>query len=156
VPEWAARRRARECALQFLFGLDFTGYAWEDAVEGFWSLAPSRQGVRQYAQSLITGVCTNREALDADIDDAVQKWSPDRVGRIERNILRIALYEMRHAKDVPTTVAINEAIELAKMYAVDEAPRFINGVLDRLREGGQKEEPPEQCPAGDVPECPLT
>lgn len=156
MPEWASRRRARECALQFLFGLEFTGYAWDETVDGFWSLAPSRQGVRQYAQSLITGVCTDRDALDAEIDDAVHKWSPDRVGRIERNILRIALYEMRNAKDVPTTVAINEAIELAKMYGVDEAPRFVNGVLDRLRANSRKQEPPEQDPAGDAPECPLT
>ena len=132
MPEWAARRRARERALQFLFSLDFTGYAWESTVEGFWSMAPSRSSVRQYAQTLIDGVCMNRDALDTEIDAAVQKWSPDRVGRIERNILRVALYEMRNAKDVPTTVAINEAIELAKMYGVEEAPRFINGVLDRL------------------------
>ena len=92
MPEWAARRRARERALQFLFGLDFTGYAWEHAVDGFWSMAPSRPAVRQYAQTLILWVCSNREALDADIDAAVQNWSPERVGRVERNILRVALY----------------------------------------------------------------
>jgi len=76
----------------------------------------------------------DRAALDADIDTAVHNWSPERVGRVERNILRIALYEMRHADDVPAAVAINEAIELAKMYGTDDAPRFVNGVLDRLRE----------------------
>ena len=136
MPEWGARRRARERALQFLFGLDFTDYAWQQAFEGFWSMAPSRPQVRKYAHALVRGVCMNRAALDADIDTAVHNWSPERVGRVERNILRIALYEMRNADDVPAAVAINEAIELAKMYGTDDAPRFVNGVLDRLRETG--------------------
>jgi len=121
--------------LQFLFGLEFTNYAWEEALHAFWAMAPSRAGVRQYAQTVIRGACENREALDRDIDSALQNWAPERVGRLERNILRIALYEMRSVADVPAAVAINEAIELAKSFGGDDAPRFINGVLDRLRVG---------------------
>ena len=136
MPEWGRRSKARERALQFLFGLDFTGCAWQHALEGFWSTAPSRPSVRKYAHALIQGVCLNREALDADIDNALQNWTPERVGRVERNILRIALFEMRHAQDVPAAVAIDEAIELAKTFGADDAARFINGVLDRLRELG--------------------
>jgi len=134
VPEFGGRSKARERALQFLFGLDFTCYAWQHALEGFWIMAPSRPTVRKYAHALIRGVCMNREALDADIDSALQHWAPERVGRVERNILRVALFEMRHAPDVPGAVAIDEAIELAKTFGTDDAPRFVNGVLDRLRE----------------------
>lgn len=132
MPDPRNRRKARERALQFLFGLDFSNYAWEDVIEVFWEAEPTRPGVKEYATTLIQEVCDRREALDADIDQAIQNWSPDRVGRIERNVLRIALYEMRCRDDVPAAVAINEAVELAKAYGSDEAPRFVNGILDRL------------------------
>jgi N utilization substance protein B len=127
------RRGARERALQFLFGLDFTEYDWEGSLESFWATCASRPGVRKYAESLVRGVMENLEDLDAAIGKAAENWAPDRIGRIERNILRVALFEMRHGEDVPTTVAINEAVEVAKRFGAEEAPRFVNGVLDRLR-----------------------
>ena len=153
------RRRAREAALHFLFGLDFTSSPWESVVDDFWAmeadvadqlvndpddeeadeywvlerLSPNA-GVREYAMQLIGGVCEHVAALDQEIATALQNWTPERVGRVERAILRIALYEMRYVPDVPPPVAINEAIEIVKRYGDDEAPRFVNGVLDRLRE----------------------
>ncbi len=129
------RRRARERAVQFLFGLDFTLYEWESAIEDFWAENPSKPGVRQYADYLIEGVIDHREALDTEIAASLDNWNPDRVGRIERNIIRIALFEIRYGLNMPPNVAINEAIEVAKRYGADEAPRFVNGVLDRLRKG---------------------
>ena len=129
------RRLARERALQFLFGLDFTGYAFEEEVEAFWESNPARPQARRYGDQLISGICAERADLDTRITAALEHWSPDRVGRIEWNIVRIALYEMLHIKDVPPNVAINEAIELAKRFGGDEAPRFVNGILDRLRKG---------------------
>jgi N utilization substance protein B len=133
VPDPRIRRRARERAMQFLFGLDFTGCEWESAIEAFWDANPSRPGVKAYARRLIAGVCANRASLDEAIAEVLRNWSPERVARVERTILRIALYEMRHMPDVPPNVAINEAIEVAKQYGSDEAPRFVNGVLDRLK-----------------------
>jgi len=133
VPDPLVRRRARERALQFLFGLEFTHYAWEDVIDNFWDTRPSRPTVKQYAIQLIRGVQENLPLLDEQIAAALQNWSADRVGRVERAILRIALYEMRHEPDVPVAVAINEAIELAKSFGTDDTPRFVNGVLDRLR-----------------------
>lgn len=133
APHPQVRRRARERALQFLFGLDFTRAPWQDAIEGFWRTYPARPNVKTYAETLIRGVFDNLDTLDRQIDAALQRWTPGRVGRIERCLLRIALFEMRYAPDVPDKVAINEALEIAKRYAWDEAPRFINGVLDRLR-----------------------
>ena len=133
MPDPLVRRRARERALQFLFGLEFTHYAWEDVIDNFWDTRPSRPTVKQYAIQLIRGVQENLPLLDEQIAAALQNWSADRVGRVERAILRIALYEMRHEPDVPVAVAINEAIELAKSFGTDDTPRFVNGVLDRLR-----------------------
>lgn len=119
--------------MQFLFGLDFTGYAWDAAIDGFWAAFPSRPSVKPYAERLIRGVCEHQEGLDRRIAEALDKWSPERVGHVERVVLRIALYEMLHVPDVPATVAINEAIEIAKRFGAEDAPRFVNGVLDRLR-----------------------
>jgi transcription antitermination protein NusB len=135
VPNPTIRRRGRERALQFLFGLDFTEYGWRESMDAFWTACASRPGVRQYAEGLIEGVMERVQELDAAIAGAADNWAPERIGRIERNILRVALYEMRYSDDVPPAVAINEAVEVAKRYGSDEAPRFVNGVLDRLRKG---------------------
>lgn len=126
------RRRARERALQFLFGLDFTKYDWQDAIEEFWTTNPTRTSVKDYSMRLIQGVVNHHEELDEAIVAALENWNWDRVGRVERNILRVALFEMRYGDDVPEKVAINEAIEVAKQFGSPEAPRFVNGVLDRL------------------------
>ncbi len=136
MPDPRIRRKARERALQFLFGLDFTNNPCEPAAAVFWEIEPTRPSVRHYAMTLIRGVCEQRDTLDEAIVGALQKWTPERIGGVERNILRIALYEMRNAQDVPIPVAINEAIELAKTFAAEEAPRFINGILDRLKDDG--------------------
>lgn len=127
------KRLARERAVQFLFGLEFTQYEWAAALDGFWEENNARPTVRQYADRLIQGVCDARDDLDTEIIASVENWSPDRVGRIELSIIRVALYEMRHMPDVPNSVAINEAIEVTKRFGSEEAPRFVNGVLDRLR-----------------------
>jgi len=137
VPDPRVRRRARERALQFLFGLGFTGCVWEDALPGFWEMNPARPAVRRYAERLIRGVCNHLPQLDAEIAVALDNWVMDRVGHVERAVLRIALYEMLHVPDVPPSVAINEAIEVVKQYGNDDAPRFVNGVLDRLRKALQ-------------------
>jgi N utilization substance protein B len=137
------RRRARERAVQFLFGLEFTKYAWDTAIEDFWAINPVRLGVKEYAEKLIEGVIANQDELDKRIDEAIEHWSPERVGRIERNVLRVAAFELLHCPDVPRGVAISEAIEVAKRFGSDEAPRFINGVLDRL--GNERAASPEEA-----------
>ncbi len=128
------RRRGRSRALEFLFAIGFTGADWREALEEFWGTFLTREAARAYAEILIEGVCEYRTELDAAIDGALRGWSPERVGRIERNILRIALFEIWFQADVPARVAINEAIELAKAYGTDESPGFVNAVLDRLKD----------------------
>jgi len=129
-----ARRAARERAVQCLFGLDFTGNEVDEALAAFWEATPARDSVRTYAEVLVRGVMDNLDEIDATIATALENWSPERVGRIERNAIRVALYEMRYGGgDVPGGVAINEAIEVARRFGSDEAPSFVNAVLDRLR-----------------------
>ena len=145
MPDPRTRRKARESALHFLFGLEFTHYPWEEALEGFWAMRPARPGIKHYATTLIRGVSACHNVLDEEIARAFEHWAPQRVGRIEWILLRIALYEIRHVPDVPRAVAINEAIELAKAYgADDDAPRFINGVLDRLGRAEAPQDLPDE------------
>lgn len=127
------KRLARERALQCLFGLEFTQYDWAAVLDAFWEENNARPTVRHYADRLIQGVSESRDLLDEEIIASVENWSPDRVGRIELTIIRIALFEMKHMPDVPNSVAINEAIEVTKRFGSEEATRFVNGVLDKLR-----------------------
>lgn len=133
------RTKARARALEFLYGLDFTKDDCAEALARFWDTFETKATVRDYAEVLVKGVTDNRSDLDAQIDQALTTWRPDRVGIVERNILRIALFELRYGNDVPTKVVINEAIELAKSYAADESPGFINAVLDRLKDSDLRE-----------------
>lgn len=142
----SVRRRARERAVQFLFGLDFTAYDWEAAIDPFWESNPSQPSVHEYAERLIRGVMEDLPALDARIAAAVENWNPVRVGRIERNVLRVALLEMLSFPDVPPRVAINEAVEVARRFGAEEASRFVNGVLDRLRAEWGEADPGERSP----------
>ena len=137
------RRKARARALEFLFGLEFTHDDWREASDAFWETYESKEVVRAYAETLVAGVCEHQAALDEDIDAALTNWTPERVGRIERNILRVALFEITSVDDVPPKVAINEAIELAKSYGSDESPGFVNAVLDRLKDSKLRESPAE-------------
>jgi N utilization substance protein B len=119
--------------VQFLFGLEFTRYDWHEPLAVFWVANPVRPGVQAYAERLVRGVSEHRDQLDKAIAGALEKWSPERVGRVERNVLRVALYEMKFEEDVPDNVAINEAIEVTKMYCGEDTAGFVNGVLERLK-----------------------
>lgn len=132
------RSQARERAVQFLYGLELTGYDWQESLESFWEAFPAKAGIQAYAETLICGVAERIALLDEQIDGALENWSPDRVGNTERNILRVALYELAYG-GVPSKVAINEAIEVAKALGPDESPRFVNGVLDRLKDADGRE-----------------
>ncbi len=129
------RRRGRLRAAQFLYSLEFNGYNAEAALAAFWEMNPAKPAAREYAEMLLRGILRTRAELDSAIDESLENWVPSRVGRAERNILRIGVYELRHSGDVPPKVAINEAVELAKEIGAEDAPRFVNGVLDRIHKG---------------------
>jgi len=138
----ANRRAARELAVQAMFGHEFTGEPTAVDLDDFWPEDRSNDEVRAYVTQLVRGVVAHLRDIDARMNDALAQWDPKRVGRVERAVLRIALYEMLYEPDVPAPVAINEAIEVAKAFGSDDSPRFINGVLDRAHKKREAEPHP--------------
>jgi N utilization substance protein B len=127
------RRKAREIALQFLYQLDQTGAKDPAPFEtDFWDRHPVDAEARAFAASLVRGTKAQQEKIDAMIAESAEHWDLDRMAVVDRNILRMAVYELLYEPSVPAKVAINEAIEIAKKFGTAESSRFINGVLDRI------------------------
>lgn len=136
------RRRAREGALALLYSSDITEL---DAVNIVEDGAYPADGVRlsEYAESLVAGVCEHRDEIDRKLASTSENWALDRMPIVDRAILRLAVYEMLFVDEVPVSVAINEAVELAKAYGgEDDSSRFVNGVLGKI---ARSEEAAEQA-----------
>ena len=127
------RRRARECALQMLFQIDLIGVEPAEVYAQFWDEHDTEDDVRAFTQELVDGVCTEREQLDARITEIAERWRIERMAVVDRNVLRMALYEMNRQPQTPTAVVIDEAIEVARRFGSEESAKFVNGVLDALR-----------------------
>jgi len=127
------RREAREAAIQFLFSHDLNDETLPDQSADFWELRKAHKKVQAFANELINGIFEQREGLDQAIDAASSNYSLDRLAPIDRNILRLATYEILHRDDIPPAVTINEAIEIAKRFGTSESAGFVNGVLDRIQ-----------------------
>jgi N utilization substance protein B len=152
------RREARERAVQFLFQQELNpSEDLEQALEHFWNsqsaaaLAeengpanwgetvvlppPTAQEValRQFADPMIRGTLEHRPEIDRIIEKNVQNWDFNRIAAVDRNILRLAIYEMFHREDIPPVVSINEAVDIAKRFSTDDSGKFVNGILDRVK-----------------------
>jgi len=127
-----SRTKARGVALQVLFEYDLTGHSLGDALEARLGEENLEPQLVQFTSQIIAGVTPLVQQLDSVIAEHAPEWPLDQVAVIDRNILRIALWEFGVEKCTPLKVAINEAIELAKVYGSDSSPRFINGVLGSL------------------------
>jgi N utilization substance protein B len=128
------RRKAREVALQFLYQLDLQG---EDDptphAPDFWIRHPVDDETRVFADALVRGTKRHQVKADELLRQYVEHWDLERMAVVDRNLLRLAVYEMLWSGDVPSKVAINEAMEIAKKFGTGDSSRFINGVLDRIR-----------------------
>jgi transcription antitermination factor NusB len=126
------RRRARELAIQVLFHMEYNpgdpGESFERVCESF---GPARD-IRAYSREVVAGVWENRATLDRLIRRSSKNWRVERMSRVDRNILRMAIYEVLYRKDVPPKVSIDEAVELGKQYGTEESGAFINGILDHI------------------------
>ncbi len=127
------RREGREAAVQFLYQADLNPESVDDLLLDFWKIREAKLGVREFATRLVRGVAAHREEIDLLIKAATANYEIARLAAVDRNILRLAIYEMHHALDVPPVVAINEAIEVAKRFGGEESGRFVNGILDRIK-----------------------
>jgi N utilization substance protein B len=127
------RRRARECALQLLFQLDLSPEPVEEALAGYWAARKPRAAVAEYGTRLVRGAMSRRDWIDEVLGAISHHWRVARMAVVDRNILRLALYEMLFERETPPIVVINEAIEIAKKFGNDESGPFINGILDAVR-----------------------
>ena len=152
------RREARERAVQFLFQFDLNkSENLEEALKQFWDsqrdaaiseekgrarwgepveLPPptgEETAIRLFAEPLIRGTLQHREAIDARIQQYTKNWDLSRMAVVDRNILRLAAYEMLYREDIPPVVSINEAVDIAKRFSTDESGRFVNGILDKVK-----------------------
>ena len=138
------RRFARECALQVLYQLDANTQAEcpDRLLSDFWKQKLTDVEVdlserelpeaKLFAERLIRGVASERRALDQRLGECAENWTVERMGVVDRNILRLATYELIFCEEIPAIATINEAIELAKQFGDRNSPGFVNGVLDRM------------------------
>jgi N utilization substance protein B len=132
---FAQRRDGRVAALQFL-------YAWsinaprnlQDDLQVFFEGCPEPRAHYAYGEELIQGVIAHQADIDARIKGLAQNWDFERIAKIDLAILRLAMFEMIHRRDIPPVVSINEAIDLSKQFSNADSKRFINGILDRLKD----------------------
>ena len=128
------RRQAREAAVQILYLRDINPHeALDDALRRFWEEQTYETDVQQFGEALARGALEQRAALDDHIRRVAENWELDRIAAVDRNILRLAIYEMMYRDDVPPVVPINEAIEIAKKFSTKDSGKFVNGILDRIR-----------------------
>ena len=152
------RREARERAVQFLFQHDLNPpEKLEEALEQFWGSqravaiavekagatwgqrvelpepSPDEREMRAFADPLIRGALQYRDEVDAVIVKHAQNWELHRIAAVDRNILRLAIYEMLHRDDIPPIVSINEAVDIAKKFSTQDSGKFVNGILDKVK-----------------------
>jgi len=126
------RRKAREVALQVLFQIDVSRVEAHEAIELFWDNFDAPENVRDFSTELITGTQSQRDDIDNLIKSCSENWSLERMSKVDRNILRLAVYELVYCNDIPPKVTINEAIDLGKEFGSENSGSFINGILDAL------------------------
>jgi N utilization substance protein B len=135
------RRTARECALQMLYQYDVGKQPIEEILESFWEMNEHPKRVREFADELFEGSIERIKEIDRTIQQHTKNWRLTRMAAVDRNILRVAVYEFLCDTGTPVSVVINEALEIAKKFSTHESAQFVNGVLDSIKNDlMQKEE----------------
>ncbi|HOV22059.1 MAG TPA: transcription antitermination factor NusB [bacterium] len=134
------RRRGREHALKILYMADIRDENPLDLIDEYWLMnGDEEQDVKNFAEKIVKGVFENKENVDKNISSTIVNWDFNRLGVIDRNILRIGTYELLFEEKIPAVVSINEAIEIAKKYGTEDSPKFINGVLHKIKDNIKKQ-----------------
>jgi len=129
-----ARRKARECALQMLFQFDVAQPSKDDLLRTYWGeMSEAKEDVQDFATRLAVGTIDHVKEIDDLIGVRAENWRIERMAIVDRNLLRLAVYEFLHEPSTPKTVVINEALEIARRFSTFEATQFINGVLDSIK-----------------------
>ena len=134
------RRQARELAMQALFYMDMRKDASEEMLQNFCGcFCPSKKSKR-FFMKLVNGVLGTKDQIDALVERFSQNWNISRMSCVDRNVMRIAVYEMLYCDDIPSKVSINEAVDIGKKFGSQESGAFINGIMDSIREALVKED----------------
>ncbi len=134
------RRTARECALQMLYQYDIGNQPMDEILDSFWEMNEHPKGVREFANELFEGSIEQLKEIDKTIQQHTKNWRLTRMAAVDRNILRLAVYEFLCDRRTPVTVVINEALEIAKKFSTHESAQFVNGVLDSIKNDLMKKE----------------
>ena len=127
------RTLSREIALKVLYADEMTKEGLDETLRKYWeNNGEEEEGVKEFAEFLVSGVASRKDELDGIISKYAANWEIGRMATVDRNILRIATFELLHAGQVPPKVAINEAIEMAKKYGDKDSGKFVNGILDKV------------------------
>ena len=133
------RRQARELAMQALFYMDIRKDASEAMLENFCGcFCPSKKS-RPFFRKLVNGVLETKDQIDALVERYSQNWNISRMSCVDRNVMRVAVYEIIYCHDIPPKVSINEAVDIGKKFGTQESGAFINGIMDSIRETLEKE-----------------
>lgn len=127
------RRKARESTLQILFQLEFDRSQPEKAIDRYWEDREASEEIKTYSRWLVEGILSHQEEIDTLIQSVSKHWRLTRMAVVDRNILRLAVFELLYEKNIVPAIVINEAIEIAKKYSNEEAAKFVNGLLDAVR-----------------------
>ncbi|HOU53663.1 MAG TPA: transcription antitermination factor NusB [Myxococcota bacterium] len=141
-----SRRRARECALQLMYMWEYHRTLDHPGVRAFWESVerePGGQEARDFAMLLVSGVIRRLAEVDELIRQASLNWRIDRMAMVDRNILRLATFELMEVLDTPIKVVLNEAIELSKRFGTEDSGAFVNGVLDKVGSLVRPQQKPE-------------
>jgi N utilization substance protein B len=142
------RRRSRELAMQALFQMEMNGDHSEEAVELFCKHFEVSKNTKPFFLRLVRGVKACRDELDRLIERFSDNWRISRMSAVDRNLMRVAVYELLHCEDIPPKVSINEAIDIGRRFGTEQSPAFVNGILDSVRIYL------EERKAAPAPECP--
>jgi N utilization substance protein B len=135
------RTKARECALQMLYQWDMTREPMDRVAGLFWQVRSGTDEMKAMAERLARGAQADLERLDEAIGKALTRWRFERVAPLDRNVMRIAAYELLREPETPPAVVIDEAVELAKRFGEADSPAFVNGVLDAVRRAARASDP---------------
>ncbi len=147
------RRKAREVTLQVLYELDVQGIGIQEAIGRFWANFDAPEETREFSSLLIEGTWKNRDEIDRLISGSSENWTMARMSRVDKSILRMAVYELLFCQDIPPKVTLNEAIDLGKVYGSENSGAFINGILDALY--GKLRKKDEDQDIDSVTGCPV-
>jgi N utilization substance protein B len=129
----SSRREARECSLQMLYTVDTCNIPAEIVLDFFSDSLPTVEAYRGFAEKLFKGVCQRKEEIDFLIKRYIKNWDLERMAIVDRNIIRLAAYEILDTPETPINVIIDEAVEISKKYSTKDSSKFVNGILDKLK-----------------------